>query len=93
LYRYLGTFLNIKYANGIALREWQSGVSSCIVARKDKRPLSEEHLEAIWMYIDQLLNTFGEDGPEAAHKEITRDSFKDLFKDYKDNEAENGRKN
>ena len=89
----IATFLNVKYEDGFAPREWQSHVGTCIVARKDKKPLSAEHLEAVWMYIDRLMDIFGEEGPEKAQKEISRDSFEEWFEDYKNNEVENGREN
>jgi hypothetical protein len=34
----IATCLNIKYTNGVAPQKWQSGVGSCIVARKTKGP-------------------------------------------------------
>ena len=43
--------------------------------------------------MDQLLDIFGEDGPEVAHEEMTRECFKEWFEDYKDTEAENRRAN
>lgn len=87
----IATLLNVKYSDGLAPLEWQSHVGSCIIARKDKKPLSSEHLEAVWMYMDRLMDTYGEEGPKAAQKETTRESFEEWFEDYKDNEVENGR--
>jgi hypothetical protein len=89
----IANFLNINYTTGFVPDEWQSGVGSCIDARKDKRPLSEEHLEAVWMYIDRLMDIFCEDGPEAAQEEMTRECFEEWFEDYKATEAENGKAN
>ncbi|KAK5735723.1 hypothetical protein LTR17_007895 [Elasticomyces elasticus] len=47
----IATYLNIKYSDGLAPPQWQSHVGSCLVARKDKKPLSLPHLEAVWMFI------------------------------------------
>ncbi|KAF1847749.1 uncharacterized protein K460DRAFT_363787 [Cucurbitaria berberidis CBS 394.84] len=87
----IATFLNVKYEDGFAPPQWQSHVGTCIVARKDKKPLSAEHVEAVWMYIDKLMDTFGEEGPQAAQKEISREHYEEWFERYRDSEAENGR--
>jgi hypothetical protein len=79
----IATFLNVTYRDGLAPSEWQSHVGSCLVARKDKKPLSAENLEAVWMYIDRLMHFFGEEGPESAQKEINREGFESWFPGYK----------
>jgi len=87
----IATFLNITYRDGMAPPEWQSHVGSCLVARKDKKPLSSQHLEAVWMYIDRILDYFGEEGPREAQKLITRKDFEKWLENYKLREASNGR--
>jgi hypothetical protein len=87
----IATYLNIKYVDGMAPPEWQSHIGSCLVARKDKKPLSSLHLEAVWMYIDSLLDYFGEEGPKQAQKMITKEGFEEWLESYKENQVENGR--
>ncbi|CAI7656689.1 unnamed protein product [Penicillium pancosmium] len=55
------TYLNVEAKSGFAPPRWQSGIGSVIVARKDRKDLSPEHYEAIWMYHDHLLDDFGEE--------------------------------
>lgn len=86
----IATFLNVTYDDGLAPAEWQSRVGTCLVARKDKKPLTSMHLEAVWMYIDRLMDLYGE-GPKRAQKEIARERFEKWLENYKRNEAMNGR--
>ena len=72
----IATSLAISYDNGFAPPQWQSP-GSCIVASRDKKPLSEEHLEGIQMYMEKLTECFGEDGPEVPHEQMTRDDFEE----------------
>jgi hypothetical protein len=87
----IATYLNITYANSRAPPEWQSHVGSCLVARKDKKPVSSQHLEAVWMYLDRLAGAFSEDGPKEAREMITREGFEEWLENYKENSALSGR--
>jgi hypothetical protein len=87
----IATYLNIAYHDGLAPLEWQSHIGSCLVARKDKKPLSVEHIEAVWMYIDRLMDLFGDDSPRRAQKDISREGFERWFKGYKKKNVQNGR--
>jgi hypothetical protein len=87
----IATYLNVAYQDGLAPPEWQSHVRSCLVARKDKKPLNVEHLEAVWMYIDRLMDLYGEDSPKRAQKDITREGFERWFKGYRNENVQNGR--
>lgn len=82
----IATFLNVEPDDGLALPEWQSGVGTCIVARKDKKPLSQEQLEIVWMYIDRLMEVFG-DNPAMAPKMWSRKLFEHFFARYKRDEV------
>jgi hypothetical protein len=88
----IATYFNIKYEDGLAPPHWQSHVGSCLVARKDKKPLSSQHLEAVWMYMDRLLNCYGETSPKKAQKLVNRADFEKWFATYKRNGVINGRK-
>lgn len=58
------TYLNIELESGFAPPAWQSDVGTVLVARQDKKPLLEQHLEGVWMYCDHILDLFGDgDGP------------------------------
>ncbi|KAJ6589977.1 hypothetical protein DFH09DRAFT_976520 [Mycena vulgaris] len=58
----IATFLAINPRTGFAPPEWQSHIGSVIVARKDKKPLSMQHLEGFWMYNDAILDEFSNGG-------------------------------
>jgi hypothetical protein len=87
----VATFLDVTFQDGFAPPEWQSHVGSCMVARKDKKPLSAENFDAVWMYIGRLMDIFGDEGPAAEQKEINREDFENWFESYKENNVENGR--
>jgi hypothetical protein len=88
----IAIYLNIKYSDGLAPPHWQSHVGSCTVARRDKKPLSSQHLEAVWMYMDRLLDCYGEVSPKKAQKLVNRADFEKWFAMYKKNQVTNGRK-
>jgi hypothetical protein len=58
----IATFLAINPTTCFAPPEWQSHVGTVIVARKDKKPLSMQHLEGFWMHTDAILDEFGNGG-------------------------------
>jgi hypothetical protein len=76
------TWLNIKFVDGFAPPEWQSHVRGCLLARKDKRPLSEEHVGALHEYMSRILDLFG-DGVKAGQSAITRERFEQWFTGYR----------
>ncbi|KAJ5414217.1 hypothetical protein N7509_000844 [Penicillium cosmopolitanum] len=84
------TYLNVEAKSGLAPPRWQSGIGSVIVARKDRKDLSPEHYEAIWMYHDHLLDYFGE-GPAPEHL-YNRKAFDRWFVGYAKDTAGFGRK-
>lgn len=60
-----------------------------IVARKDKKDLSPEHYEAIWMYCDYILEYFG-NGSAPQHL-YNRQAFERWFVVYQKENAGFGR--
>lgn len=54
----IATYLAINDDNGFADMKWQSYVGTVIVARKDKMPLTPQHLEGLWMYAIEILEAF-----------------------------------
>ena len=77
------TFLNIDATSGFAPPQWQSGIGSVIVARKDKKDLTAEHYEAIWMYMDRILDFFGEGSTPT--QLYSRQAFERWYEGYKRN--------
>lgn len=63
----IATYLNIELASGFAPAAWQSGVGTVLVARRDRKPLLEQHLEGLWMYCDRVLDIFGDGGGAPRH--------------------------
>ena len=51
--------------------------------RKDGKPLTEQAIEAIWMYHSNILDIFGDD-PDDARAEINRSAFVRYCKTYKE---------
>ncbi|KAJ5458033.1 hypothetical protein N7475_009421 [Penicillium sp. IBT 31633x] len=76
---------------GPAPPEWQSGIGTVIVARKDKKDLTPDHYEAIWMYCDYIPDYFGE-GAGAPKHLYSRQAFERWFANYQRDEPQNGRK-
>lgn len=73
-------YLNVEAKSGLAPPRWQSGIGSVIVARKDRKDLSPEHNEVIWMYHDHILDYFGE--RPASMRLYNRQAFERLFVRY-----------
>lgn len=61
------TYLNIELESGFAPAAWQSRVGTVLVARQDRKPLLEQHLEGVWMYCDHILDLFGDGGGAPRH--------------------------
>ncbi|RAH78664.1 hypothetical protein BO86DRAFT_458359 [Aspergillus japonicus CBS 114.51] len=62
------TYLHIDPISEMAPPAWQAGrIGTVMVARKDRKDLSPEHYEAVWMYIDYMLDFFGNGGPPPEH--------------------------
>lgn len=77
----IATYLNIELASGFAPAAWQSGVGTVLVARLDKKPLLEQHLEGLWMYCDRVLDIFG-DGCGAPRHLYNRPAFEKWWARY-----------
>jgi len=75
----IATYLNIDEDTGFAPPYWQSYVGTVIVARKDRKPLLPQHLEAVWEYCNHILDLFG-DGDGAPTWLYNRQSFEKWWK-------------
>ncbi|KAJ7146373.1 hypothetical protein C8R44DRAFT_864143 [Mycena epipterygia] len=80
----IATYLAIDPSSGFAPEEWQSRVGSVIVARRDKKPLSMQHLEGFWMYNDAILEAF-QDGEIGDRDWFSQQSYEDWWADYCEN--------
>ncbi|KAJ5199315.1 hypothetical protein N7491_000129 [Penicillium cf. griseofulvum] len=54
------TYIHVAPKDGFAPPEWQNGIGTVIVARKNKKDLTTDHYEALWIYCDRILDYFGE---------------------------------
>lgn len=55
------------------------------MARKDKEPLSLEHMEGVWTFIDHLIGYYEDGDPKAASKHITRKVHEKWVEDTRKN--------
>lgn len=87
------TFLMINPWTGWAPMQWQQGIGPVIVARLDKKPLSIDALEVIWMFCDGTSEL-------AAEGDLSRSELEARYKpaafqkwcvDYKESYKEFGR--
>ncbi|KAG8935167.1 hypothetical protein FRC01_007400 [Tulasnella sp. 417] len=87
------TFLMINPWTGWAPPQWQQGIGPVIVARLDKKPLSVDALEVIWMFCDAS-------GELAAEGDLSRSELDARYKpaafqkwcvDYKESYKDLGR--
>lgn len=69
------TYLSIDDRSSDAPPTWRSGVTTCIVAQNDKKPLSIEHVEAIKEYVEGTMDFFGEEADNDAGSIIMGDKF------------------
>jgi hypothetical protein len=85
------TFLNINATTGFTPDAWQNGrIGTCIVARKDKKPLLLQHFEAVSMHIDLILDQFGDGGYQTASQWYSRPEFEEWYENYNREQLENG---
>ncbi|KAJ7228475.1 hypothetical protein GGX14DRAFT_413327 [Mycena pura] len=83
----IATYLAIDPDSGFAPPQWQSHVGSVVVARKDKKPLSMQHLEGFWMYNDAILDEFG-NGSINTQDWYSRANFERWWMDYSETARE-----
>lgn len=84
------TYINIELESGFAPPAWQPPVGTVLVARLDKKPLLEQHLEAVWMYCDYILDLFGE-GEGAPKHLYNRPAFEKWWARYVEEMRDLGR--
>lgn len=77
------TFMNINPTTGFAPPEWQQCVGNVLVARKDRKPLLEQHVEVVWMHCDGILDRFG-DGEGPPTDEYSKQAFEEYWTYYKE---------
>jgi hypothetical protein len=75
------TKLMIELEDGLAPPDWQCGVGTVLVARKDKKPLSVEHMEALMDFVEELLWNYPDDINQDS--DITRNAFEKHFQSFK----------
>lgn len=78
----IATYLNIHPVSGFAPEQWLSRVGTCVVARKDGKPLKVEQLDMVWTFIDEVLDKYGGEGPERARQEWNKKAFQLFEKEY-----------
>jgi len=78
------TYLMIDIEHGFAPDEWQHSIGPVTVVRTDRKPLTTPALEMIWMYVDLILDHFGEEG-EAPKWRYTPQAFQEWCRRYKMN--------
>ncbi|KAF2648133.1 hypothetical protein K491DRAFT_562900, partial [Lophiostoma macrostomum CBS 122681] len=79
----IATCLNMDPDDGLTPPEWQSNVGTCIVARKDGKPLSVEQLEVVWAYMDMTLEKLAEGNWAMVRRFYTRQFFEMFEGRYK----------
>lgn len=71
---------------GFASPIWQRAGTTLFI-RKDKKPLTENHLEALWMFNDDILGAFG-DGAHHGHAKMTKENWNKFWNSYKDQQID-----
>lgn len=74
------TYLMIDPVSGFAPLAWQQGIGTVIVARDDRRPLTSQYVEALWMYADALLDRYSEG--LVTPNQITQPAFDRFWRQY-----------
>ncbi|KAG4066531.1 hypothetical protein HA402_007167 [Bradysia odoriphaga] len=76
------TYIMIDTVSGFASPKWQQA-GTTLFARKDKKPLTVNHIEALWMFNDDILGAFG-DGAHRGHAKMNRDAWNRFWINYKE---------
>ncbi|KAH7913608.1 hypothetical protein BJ138DRAFT_1001947 [Hygrophoropsis aurantiaca] len=77
----IATYLMIE-SDGIADLQWQQCAGTVTVMRQDKKPLTAEAMETMWMYADHLLDLFSS-GPSIAKRKMNPTGFVKFCRRYK----------
>ncbi|KAI6003253.1 hypothetical protein F5J12DRAFT_839343 [Pisolithus orientalis] len=87
----IATYLMVEPSTGFAGYGWVRGgvVGTVIVVRQDKKPLTCEAIETLWMYADFILDLYGE-GYGTPARQLTPQSFRRFCKEYKEGRLLNG---
>jgi len=78
------TYLMIDPESGYASPSWQQCIGPVTVIREDRKPLSSLALEMIWMYLDLIVEHFGDEG-EAPRWRYAPKAFQEWCRRYKQN--------
>lgn len=73
--------------SGIADPKWSTQPGPTLFTRKDKKTLSENHLEAMWIYVSGLMIVF-ESNPNLAKNVMTRYNWDLFWNHYKENQID-----
>eukprot|EP00919_Chromeraceae_sp_WS-2016_P078785 GHVR01186678.1.p1 GENE.GHVR01186678.1~~GHVR01186678.1.p1 ORF type:complete len:104 (+),score=11.21 GHVR01186678.1:170-481(+) len=72
----------------VVSHRWQQCVGTVTVMRQDKKPLTPEAIETLWMYAGSILDLFGEgDDPKT---EMTPWGLLQFCEEYREGRLENG---
>lgn len=71
--------------SGCAGPKWITEPGTALFIRKDNKPLTEIHLEALWMFNDTIVDLYGE-SPTLAKNMMTRTQWDRFWKEYKTNQ-------
>jgi hypothetical protein len=74
--------LNINPNTGWAPDVWQHSIGDVIVANPDRSPLAVHTLAAITDYVSDILDEFGEVGPESVRRKYYGRRNRELLDEY-----------
>ena len=76
------TWLNIDPSTGWAPDTWQHSIGSVIVANPDMKPLKISTLGAITDYVSDILDDFGEEGPQSVKRKYYGQRSRQLLDEH-----------
>lgn len=72
----------IDTVSGFASPKWQQAGTTLFV-RQDAKPLTVNHLEALWTFNDDILGAFG-DGARYGHAKMKKEKWNQFWNNYKE---------
>jgi hypothetical protein len=76
------TWLNINPNTGFAPDIWQHSIGNVIVANLDRSPLAGSRLAAITDYVSDILDEFGNGGPESVRRKYYSRQHRERLDEY-----------
>jgi hypothetical protein len=87
----LATYFMADPLTGLAPPEWQQGVGSVLLVRRDRKHIFEHDVDALWDYLNVLMERFADSGGREVPPPIHHAVFQQWLRQYNEDQNEMAR--